>query len=254
MTHLVNLQAWDKFLCYVPLVVDDLSSSSSSSSGGGRGAAGLTALTTLHCIHRLQGSDARLQAPNLRYLDLDAAADPEALQQLQGRAQLRHLDIRCDSEDDVAQLGALTQLQDVEVYMFWYGQLGLYAQPSVLRPVADAVARLTQLTTLSLQAHAVLAGGPTMLTPLTQLKVLKVECNAEMLPEHYPEGAEGFAATPAGAVVGVVAAAVGAGWRPLQKLVLLVVSLRLRFQWPRQELADAARAALPGVEVAVTSS
>jgi hypothetical protein len=244
ITHLVNLRAWELFA--VPLVVDDLSSSSSRSSSTssslGCGAAGLTALTQLCCTRQLQGVDARLHAPNLRYLYLSNGAEPAAWELLQSVKHLRQLTISIyDPEGDALDgLGGMTQLQRLLFYHNWPNTYGV---PYAVHSMAAAVTGLTQLVTLSLPALVVVVGGPTLLTPLTQLKMLAVDFRHGLNQGTYPEGAEGFAATPGGAVVEVVAAALARGWQPLQQLGLDNLYGEV------QKVVAAATAALPGVEV-----
>jgi hypothetical protein len=264
MNHLVRLKAWE--LWTVRLVEDDLSSSSSSgsSSGGtGHGAAALTALTSLKCSRRLEGSDARLQAPNLRALTFGVGMGrppaPETWALLPGMSSLRQLTMGLQLTMRVPpELGRLSQLQDLQfVENSLPPPVWLNLSPPAVKPWAVAVACLTQLRALRLPAMVVMAGGPTLLTPLTQLQQLGVETRAPctdagllaLPPGFIPSQASGWAATQAGAVVQVVAAAVAAGWRPLQRLVL----------WDRSldedekvmEARAAAGAALPGVEVEV---
>jgi hypothetical protein len=245
ISHLVNLRAWE--LSSVPEVEDDISSSSSSS-GTGHGAAGLTALTSLRCDYWLRSSDARLQAPNMRVLYLNTGADREAWPVLQGMQNLRRLIVYSQTEAP-ARLGDLTQLQGLCLVR---RQTPYHLQHHHVKAWAPQVASLVQLKALRLPAVMVLAGGRTLLTPLTQLEGLVVDFPCEGLPAAFvPPKARGWAATPAGAVVQVVAAAVAAGWKPLQRLMLWDPTWR-RLGVEQATAANAAAgAALPGVEVEV---
>jgi hypothetical protein len=249
MTHLVNLQAWDRYLSSVPLVVDDPSSSGGGGGGSGKGsgAEGLMALTRLRCLWTLRGSDARLQLPNLRDLDLNSA-EPAAWQQLWGRkhlSRLRHMSLTRDVHN-AAGLGGLTQLQHLDVLLLMEAQVA----PADVQPWAAAIASLTRLKFLLLPACVVIAGGPTLLTPLAQLEQLWVDRWGEVPAEFYPADAQGWEASPGGAVVKVVAAAVGAGWGPLQCLRLLCMrSSGAGWKQEAQQVCAAARESLPGLEV-----
>lgn len=52
-------------------------------------------------------------------------------------------------------------------------------------------------------------------------------------------------------MVELLAAAVGAGWRPPQRLVLVVPQREVDWQDGAQQVGAAARAALPGLQVEV---
>jgi hypothetical protein len=245
MTHLVNLRAWDD--PEVNMVELDSSSSSSSSSNSSHrscAASALTALTRLRSRQHLSGRDARLQLPNLRHLLL-READPEGWEQLRAMKELRPLTVGvwCEINTDANSVGldGMTQLQ--ELWLIKWDPF-IDVQPPLSQPWAAAVAKLTRLSVLRLPAHVLLVGGSDLLTPLTQLRELTVDCCANQ--QHHPEDAQGWAATPPGAVVEAVAAAVRGGWAPLQRLVLVVWS----FGWVdyRLQFRRAARSALPGLK------
>jgi hypothetical protein len=257
VTHLVNLKAWHTPL--VPLVIDDISSSSSSGGAGATaGAKGLTALTSLH-LGRLHSDDARLQLPNIRALRL-AGAQEGAWQQLQRMRHLHQVTLSPSGDapgEDLAAVVGLTQVQKLDLDMPVYSNMRL----SDIQPVAAAIGCLTRLTALRLPAVMLLAGGAALLAPLTLLEVLTVSCKMSPEKEFYPEGAQGWAATPAGAAVQVVAAAAARGGGRLQRLVLevptIVASMFLTAdawmaaQREVQEVGPAARAALPSMVVEV---
>jgi hypothetical protein len=256
ITHFTNLGKWE--YPAVRLVLDDSSSSSSSSSGGGSGAGGgggspacgitaLTALTRLHIHKQLLSADVRLQLPNLQVLLLPSA-EPKAWEQLQGMQGLPKLLITLEdnsTDDDAAGLAMLTQLQHLGLQAFHSFDRGQGPEPRRLQPWMAATGTLASLKTLQLTVHMALAGGVTLLAPLTQLEALTVHCNYfYRLSEFLPDGTEGWAASPEGAAVGVVAAAVGAGWRPLKRLVLLMDEREMT-----RKVRASARAALPGIVV-----
>jgi hypothetical protein len=252
MTHLVKLRAWD-----TPSV--DMVELDSSSSGGGSSssrrcaASALTALTRLRLGDSVYSSDARLQLPNLRALRLQEA-DPDAWEKLWSMQHLRQLTVFCfvtspqAGNDYKVGLGGMTQLHEL--------QLDIWDPHAMLRPLtsepwAAAVADLTRLSVLRLPAHVLLVGGSDLLAGLSQLKEMVVCCEEQLHGQYYAEGAQGWAATPAGAVVGVVAAAVAGGKGALRRLVLVVSSVGDEGQGTAQQVGDAARAALPGLEVEV---
>jgi hypothetical protein len=267
-THLVNLRALDSPRMH--MVIDDSNSSSSSSSssgsGGGSsssgsGAAGLTALSQLTIPETVDQQDARLQLPNLRNLETEYVIDPAVWQQLQGMKHLQQLATGSFSAErrrhpsdtqgnaGVVGLAGMTQLQHMELdpHSFWEPY-----KLSVSEPWADAVAKLTQLTALRVGAHVLVAGASTMLAALTQLQTLTVDCAADALPsEYYPDGAEGWAATPVGAAVQAVAAAMQSGRSQLQRLVLEVPSCTPPWQDGAQQVQSVANASLPGLVVQV---
>jgi hypothetical protein len=264
ITHFTNLKQWEYPAVRKVLEDDgsysssgDNSSSSSSSTCGGAGCAitALTALTRLCIKERLFGDDLRLQLPNLCSLQL-SSADLLACQQLQGMRNLQTLAIDSaggtagiNGDAIVVRLGMMTQVQHLELNgaYYYYGRIFDGPLPEDLRPWTVATAHLTQLKTLKLIAHMALTGGTALLSCLTQLDALTVECaSSHELSRFLPAGAQGWAATAAGAVVGVVAAAVGAGWQPLKRLVLVV-----KTQEEVQQVRTATQAALPGVVVVV---
>jgi hypothetical protein len=257
MTHLVNLRAWD-----TP-IVDMVELDSSSSSGGGGGgrncdASALTALTRLRLGEEcLYSSDARLQLPNLRALRLQEA-HPDAWEQLWGMKQLRSLTVFCfvtsqqASNDYRVGLGGMTQLEQLQLDVW---DTFNFLLPPLSQPWAAAVADLTRLAVLHLPAHVLLVGGSDLLAPLMQLKELTVDCQNDLDQQYYPEGAQGRAATPPGAVLEVVTAAVAGGKGLLLQQLVLVVSAQAD-EWEGEEgsawlVYDAARAALPGLIVDV---
>jgi hypothetical protein len=243
ITHLVNLRRWEQTV-HGP-VLDDSNSSSSSGGGSGissSGAAVMAALTRLRTHDILYSEDARLQLRSLHVLESPRLVSA-AWKQLQDMKHLRQLTasghvvtyvknrlgvgvpgtVQQQVESSAAGLGAMTQLQHLVLgrprgcfSMARHGSLSLSA------PWAGAVAKLTQLTALELCEQVMVAGASTMLAPLTQLRTLTVDCTAWLRREYYPEGAEGWTATPAGAVVQAVAAAVQGGRGQLQRLVLKV--------------------------------
>jgi hypothetical protein len=153
-----------------------------------------------------------------------------------------------DTEESVAGLCGLTQLTHLKLpfAVAQFEPMGI-VRPPQLQPWTDATAALIYLKTLRLTLYMALTGGAALLAPLTQLEVLTVDCTNHRALQHFlPAGAEGWAATPAGAVVGEVAAAVAGGWRPLQRLVLVMCR-----QEEVQQVRTAAQAALPGMVVEV---
>jgi hypothetical protein len=276
ITHLVNLQA----LLEVPVVLatdpaydlgDDYSSSSGSDNTSGSSSsrssssgditstsssAALTALTRLHVDGLFFSDDARLGLPNLRGIKL-RDAEPGTWKQLQGMQHLRQLtalrELRKESYDRLYRRGlqGVTQLEQLVLHL---GIPGEFASPRGMAPWAAAIACLTGLTTLTVPAAVVVFGAPGRPSPLTQLRQLTVGCDAAGRGIRWhllASGAEGWDATTAGGVVNVVAAAVGAGWRPLQRLVLVIRGDPSNWELPAEEVATAASAALPGLEVEV---
>jgi hypothetical protein len=156
--------------------------------------------------------------------------------------------------EGAAGLGGMTQLRQLVLEPH-----GLHRgyQLSMVKPWASAVAQLTALTALKLHAPVMVAGGSTMLAPLTQLQVLTVACLNQLPPEYYAEGAEGGEATPAGAVLAAVAAALEGGRMQLQRLVLMVprpgvvIAGGRNRQDSAEKVQAAAVASLPGLVVEV---
>jgi hypothetical protein len=282
ITHLINLRCWEQPA--LGLVLDDSNSSgggssSSSSGSGSSGAAALTALTRLVTSDVLWSHDARLQLPGLLVLESPYLVPP-SWQQLQGMKHLRQLtaaslDVQrgavdgalLPDVDGAAGLGGMTQLQHLmlarecdDAHRQHRGLL------SVSVPWAAAVAKLTQLTALELCEHVLVAGASAMLAPLTQLRTLTVDCTYWLPPGYYPADAEGWAATPAVAVVQAVAAAVQGGTGQLQHLTLMVPERYQPFcgdqaaqlTWQQgahvQQVQLAAKASLPGLVVQVQPS
>jgi hypothetical protein len=251
ITHLVNLRCWEQ--TWLGELVEDSSSSSSSSSSSG--AAALKALTRLSTCDTLYSEDARLQLPRLRAL-VAIHIEPTSWQQLRCMKHLRQLTTSSFSSDPgrngepplqgdqgAAGLGGMTQLQQLELI----GSDSHQASASW----AASVAELTALTALQLDGDLVVAGGAALLAPLTQLQALTVDCFRQLSQEYYPDGAEGWAATPAGAVVQAVAEAVQGGRGQLQRLVLQISEYEEPWQHSGQQVHVAAMTALPRLEVEV---
>jgi hypothetical protein len=232
----------------------------------------LTALTWLEVHGTLYQRDARLQLPNLRALNSQHYIEPAAWQQLQGMKHLRQLstcsfgvgqeDRRDGSVGPLLQgaqgaagLGGMSRLQNLVLNTFI--EIEGDHLLSMSKPWAAAVAKLTGLTALQLSGFEMVAGGSTLLAPLTQLQALTVDCVDRLPREYYPDGAQGWAATPVGAVVQVVAAAVQGGRGQLQRLLLVVPSTlsgACNIWKPEggvQGVQLAATAALPGLLVTV---
>jgi hypothetical protein len=254
ITHLVKLRVWEHK--QVKLVVDDcspcatLNSSSSSSSSPRCGVTALTALTRLYFPSWLKSTDARLRLPNLRALCLSAAQyGSDAWQQLVALQHVGQLTVVHWDGPASLELGGWTQLQS----LVFQPEHRMSAALASSRSWADVLACLTRLTVLHLPAHFVLAGGSGVLVQLPHLTTMTVYCVIYIHPNHYPYlgGAQGWVRTPAGGVVAVVAEAVADGWQPLQRLVLLLPPRPVKWQDGQQQVAAAARAALPGVEVEV---
>jgi hypothetical protein len=271
ITHLVKLRALEGVLSTSDLLVEDVKgglqegssssssssrplrqragrTNSSSSSSAGHGAAGLTALTSMRCKDRLQGHDARLQLPSLRSLDLQCVCggpEPAAWRQLQGMKHLRQLSISgswssaCLVRDSDG-LSGMTQVQHL--------QLSRYGRQPLPAPQlwAASITPLTRLVVMEVSGFVVLAGGSPLLAGLANLEQLSLDCCWRAPAELYPADAQGWEATTAGAVVQVVAAAVGAGWDPLQCL-----SLSVSENAEVQQVRAAACTALPGLNVLV---
>jgi hypothetical protein len=208
----------------------------------------LTALTRLVLKGELHSADVRLKLPNLCCLHTDAYQGVawECLHGLRTLVIDTDDDIVWNCDVNVAGLGTLTNMEHLtlplEASAFVWGRA-----PEQLQPWMAATAKLTKLKSLQLTAYMALAGGASGLTTLTQLEALTVHCTCgDELENFLPDGAKGWAASPAGAVVELLAAAVGTGWRPLQRLVLVVPSRDVCWQ-----VGAAARAALPGLQVEV---
>jgi hypothetical protein len=216
----------------------------------------LTALTRLQLWQSLDSSDARLQLPIAGSICLPGA-DPEAWEQLRAMKQLRSPTVVCcefgtgAQDDHNVWLGGMTQLQELQL------DCGSMLLPPASKSWAAAVADLTRLSELHLPATVLLVGGSDLLAPLTQLRELTVDCQGDLDQQYYPEGAQGRAATPPGAVLEVVTAAVAGGKGLLLQELALVVSAQAD-EWEglgglKQQVVDAARAALPGLAVHVVS-
>lgn len=244
VTHLVNLRAW-----HSPSVaicrVDRNSDGSFNSSGMVHGMSSLTAMTRVDMAEAMQTGDARLQLPNLCSLQVRDGAALGAWRELQGMQHLQQLALtyRCLGfldEEEVQGLSLLKQLQQLKLniseYKYRMGRSSAQAWSA-------AIAGLTSLRALDVHPGIAVVGGAGLLRPLTQLRDLTVCCPRRLRGDLMPEGAQGWAATPVGAVVGAVAAVVGGGGGQLQRLVLRVAPEDV------DTASTAARAALPGLVV-----
>jgi hypothetical protein len=273
VTHLVNMREWRDH--HINSVVDDRSgitlnryrfkgdinpftttttTSSSSSNGSSSGgtwcmAQVLTALTRLECLndHDLDSTDMRLQLPSLKVLRLNNASW-DAWLKMQGLHQLQKVTV--DDLRGVAGLGALTQVRELDL-KFW----GVRIQDdAAVKRWAEVVPKMAQLVTLRLCAHALLDGefkkGPGLLAPVTQVSRLTIWFADCFFESDLPEDAWelGWAGTPSGAVVQMVADALGDGKGRLQQLVLEGECWDVEGEQV-QSVTAAARTAVPGVEV-----
>jgi hypothetical protein len=246
VTHLVNLRAWES--PSVGTVQDNRSHSSSSSSSS---AAALTALTRLHVGLQLDSSDARLQLPHLRALeieDMQHVADPAVLEQLQGMPRLQQLSVHFGDDKFLNSsyadmLGGWTRLQQLQLHPpRWYARMESW------KPWVAAVARLTSLTAMQVPGPVVVVGGSALLSALGQLKELTVDCIDPRHEECTSVWAQEKAASMADDVVQVVAAAVQGGKGSLQRLVL-AVGVWLKPVVKFQQAVAAAKVAMPMLKV-----